>query len=1528
MSRQSFVAIDTVGGLLPPDVLSRIAAGDRTVPGLAPADFDLAAHETLRDAANRAWSRLVGLWSAFQTLRAADPHGQASAGDTRQRWLLPLFVELGYGRLPRAERADTTVDARPYPISHRWQHSPIHLLGTGTALDHAEPGVAGAARVSPHGLVQDFLNRKEPDLWGFLSNGLRLRVLRDHESLSRQAYVEFDLEAIFDGELFAEFVVLYLVCHESRVRPRVAEGVAPTPVARDDDDDDAGDDASAAPDEPRETVGACFLERWVSLAREEGVRALDHLRDGVQRAIETLASGLVAHRENERLRARLRAGDLDALDYYRQVLRLAYRLIFLFVAEDRGLLFDPAVADPAARARYDRHYATRPIRERALRRRGGPHGDLWQQLRLVMGALYDGQPMLALPALGSFLWAPDACPDVMTAECSNEDLLTALRHLCQVEDRGQRYPVNWRNIGADELGSIYESLLELEPDLNLEAGAFALRTVGGSERKTTGSYYTPTSLVQCLLDSALDPVLEAAARSRDPEAAILALEVCDPACGSGHFLVAAAHRIAHRLARVRSGDAEPSPDLVRHALRDVVSRCIFGVDINPMAVELCKVSLWLEAVDPGRPLSFLDAHIQCGNALLGATPALMSRGLPDDTFAVLEGDDRTIVSSLKRRNKEERAHHAEHTEQYAIDLGERARVYESLSRRVADIEAIGDDNPATLQRKEDAWRGLQGSLDVARRRFAADAWCAAFVWPKDRSEAGSAAITDARFRALERGHAPTEAERETVTRLAGEYQFFHWQLAFPQVFGEPEAPFDDDDTTGWPGGFDVVLGNPPWERIKLQEKEFFAGRHDGIANAKNAAERKRAIARLPEEDPALWREWCAALRRANGESLLVRSAGRNPLCGRGDINTYAIFAELNATIISARGRAGFIVPSGIATDATTQQYFRYLVESGRLASLFHFENEDRVFPGVHHAFRFVLLTLSGGAEPGDADLVFYARQVRDLADGDRHFSLTGREFALINPNTQTCPTFRWARDAEITKAIYRRVPVLWREGPEEVNPWGLTFRAMLHMANDSGLFRSEFQLRAEGYTRDTNIFERRSERMLPLYEAKMIHHFDHRFGTYASQTDAQARQGKLPEATTEQHADPAFASVPRYWVHESEVAQRLAGRWDRGWLLGWRDICRATDVRTVIASIIPRVATGDTFLLAFPDVELRLVPLLGANLQSYVLDYVARQKIGGTHLKYHVFKQLAVLTPERYRAQTPWSLAATNVNSLLPRVLELTYTAWDLEPFARDCGFDGPPFVWAEARRFLLRCELDAAFFHLYGIARDDVAYIMDTFPIVKRKDERDHGEYRTKRVILELFDAMQAAIDTSVPYQTRLDPPPAHPSLTHNANTRPETSEAALVVADGTPPSGADYPHTLIWAFLRANGDRMPRLELARAFSLLAQPDSLMRHARGSGTETARQWASRVNRDRFRPGAFRAALDELASRHGVAYAPDGSTVTTTEYTAPAEELGEWPMFEARLALAVVADMPADQMEKVDSQLSDEDGKAVMSQGA
>lgn len=1273
----AFVGIRIQGGLLPADLLAKLTTG-ADLPGLTSRDFHLPAGESVRDAANRVWAYLRGAWTTYRQALEARPDSDAATSLTRERFTLVLLEQLGYGRVPTTGKGGITVGQHGYPVSHGWGSVPIHLLGR-VPLDTRTRGVAGAAGASPQSMVQELINRSDDHLWAILANSTTLRLLRDSTSLVGSAYVEFDLEAIFDGDLFADFLLLYTLCHVSRVEPRDTE-IGPA---------------------------SCWLEQWRLDAVESGSRALNLLRDGVVDALQTLGAGFLAHPDNAALREDLAEGRLSIDDVHHALLRVAYRLLFTFVAEDRGALLDPN-ATPPARQRYATYFSTDRLRRTSRRRRGGRYGDKWQALTLVWRALgsVEGLPELGLPGVGGLFDRGEL--DFLTAcSLSNQALQSAVRSLSVVREPKSRVlrVVDYRNLGAEELGSIYEALLEFVPYWDPATKTYELTIASGNQRKDTGSYYTPTSLVESLLDTALDPVLDDAEKSDDAIEALLNVTVCDPACGSGHFLVGAARRIAKRVAAIRTGDPEPPPEAVRSAMRDVAGRCIYGVDVNPLAAELAKVSLWMEALEPGRPLTFLDAQIKVGNALVGATPKQLAEGLPDGAFKPIEGDDKKVAATLAKQNKAERSAQGS---LFDIDM---VAANTELGEQVVNVVAAPVLSLADVHVQQQRLRAYADSAGYRRQRLTADAWCAAFVWPK--AAGAPKAITHRTVSQLTDGDdALDKSSRAEVERLAAEYRFFHWHLEFPHIF--PTSAADDDTVnpaTGWAGGFSVVLGNPPWERVKLQEQEFFAARDPYIAKAPNAAARKRLIAKLPETNQPLSTAFVAEKRRAEGNSHIMRMSGRYPLAGRGDINTYSVFAECDRNLIGGNGRLGVILPTGIATDATTQYFFKDLVENGSISSLYSFREIRRMFPGTDDRNPFCLLTLCGrNTHISEGTFAFRLESPSDLLRSNVTYRLSPAEIHILNPNTGTCPVFRRRRDAEITLGIYRRLPVLIRERDPDENPWDIKFMTMFHMSNDSQLFRTRDELESDGWKLNGNVFDRGTKRMLPLYEAKMVHHYDHRWATYE-------RADTIRDVTWDEKQDPNFVVMPRYWLDAKEVEAKLEGKSAPALLLGFRDICRSSDERTMIASLFPVSAVNHKMPIAFADTGVNLV---AAIWSSFVFDYVARQKIGGTSMTYFYLKQLPMPDPSAVAKHRDW---------VEHRVLRLQ-SDWT-----------------SREQRAHMRAELDALLFHIYGIHREDVDYIMETFVIVKRRDIAAHGEYCTKRMILEIYDAMAVAEAAGVPY-------------------------------------------------------------------------------------------------------------------------------------------------------------------------------------
>ena len=1295
------------GGLLGPDLLDELVAGD--LPGQGPADFGLGSRRNLTAELAAAFADARAYWSAFGHRLERLQEDDLATTPTRDAWVVPLLGLLGY-ELQLNRRAHE-VDGLTFAISHRAGEAdeapPVHIVGARQELGRLPP--SGRPRLAPHSLVQEYLNRTE-QVWGLVTNGLVLRLLRNSSFVRRQAYVEFDLRQMLEEQRFADFAVLYRLLH----RTRLQHGL--------------------------DRAQECLLDRYYVHSREQGDRVREHLREGVEECIQRLANGFLCHPANNELRRSVAADApenerITTDDLYRQLLRLVYRLLFLLVSEDRGLVSPDHV--------YREHYGVARLR-RLLDQRAAftGHDDIWQSLRVLWRVLSDDRlaEILRLAPLNGELFLPQKL-DRFTL--SNRDLLEAFWFLAWY--RRKAAPprrVNYAALDVEELGSVYESLLEFHPAIEADgAGRLLFALVEGSERRTTGSYYTPPQLVAELIRSALEPVMAdrlATAPDGGRERALLSIRICDPACGSGHFLLAAARHIGKALARERTGEQEPAPERMREAIRDVIAHCIYGVDKNPLAVDLCRVALWLESHTGGKPLTFLDHRIRCGDSLIGVFDLnALEAGIPDGAFNPLEGDDKTVARELTRRNRDERAG------QRDLLAWEPNAVLEGVIRTNRALDDIADDTSEAIRRKKKVFEQSHADPDWRRQREACDLWTAAFFQPLSPDAPAITTATLADYLARR----PDLRLVALAWDLSLAHLFFHWPLEFPEVFAD--------------GGFDCVLGNPPWERVKIQEKEWFAVRDPAIASAKNAAARKKMIADLTRTAPDLAAEWVQAVRVAGVESNFFRRSGRFPLGGVGDVNTYAVFADQFRQLVNPRGAAGLLLPNGLVTGFTYRAFLRHLLETQTLASFYGFENEDKVFRDVHNEVKFGLLTMTGRDRPVDQPwFTGHIRQADQIRNPARRYSLTAAQIKAINPNTLNLPAFRWAKDAEVTAAIHAAAPVLIRklDGGLAENPWQASFRRLFDMANDSALFMDHADVAAR-------IVERRGalavlndgSEVYPLYEGKMLWHFDHRYGTYEGQTQRQANKGVLPHVDDVTHDDPAFRIQPRYWVAADQARAALSHEADREWLFAWRDV--GPTERTYVGCVIPKSAAGHTTPLLTTPHGAASVAALAAVLSSFVIDYDARQK--SSRMTFFVIEQLAILPPEDLEVKREW-LGSTARDWLAPRVLELTHTNIELAPFARDLGLDLPPFRWSAERRVLLQAEIDAAVLHLYGLTRPQAEWLLDSFTVLRKYEERDHGEFRTKRQVLKIYDDLAQCAREERPYRTPLDPLPADPRCCH----------------------------------------------------------------------------------------------------------------------------------------------------------------------
>lgn len=1389
----SFTSITIQGNIISTETLEKIRSGEN-YPHQQAVDFGFEKKVVLREKIASAWATVRGQWEVFRTKLENLPENDTGFTITRKFWIIPFLYELGYDI--EASTAET-VNQKSYAINFRDRNRddfPVIVTGYYEKLDRKPE--SGRFRMSPHALMQEYLNCTE-HLYGLVTNGKSLRLLRDSNKLSRLAYIEFDLEKIMEDGLYNEFAVLYRLLHSSRM-----------PQSR---------------DKAEESI----IEYYHQESIDSGSRIREKLREAVHDAIIILANGFLKNSQNYEFIELVRRNEINPETMYKLLLRCIYRIIFLATIEERNLVYpklnykDPEY-EKLQRLKniYLNYYSIEKYRNLV----SSPgyinpsKNDLWQGLLATFRLFEPGGEgvKLGIQPLGGELFGLNAMKDenidLYSLKLTNENFTEFFIKLSAFRDeRGVLTRINYRDLDVEELGSVYEALLELQPYFSTEGPYPFFGFTEGSERKLTGSYYTRHDLVAQLIKTALLPVMEErlgrASTREEKEKALLNITVCDPAAGSGHFLIAAAKVMGFELARIRSGEENPGEEWVLQATRDVIENCIYGVDKNPAAVELCRLSLWLVGHNRGKPLTFLKHKIKCGDSLIGVDDlSRLTKGIPKGAFNTSMEYESETALIYKKLNQEFLKTKVYTTQAQEETLSNDEKI---LADNYEKIIRIPVNKLADYSIKETEYMRLETSSQMNKDRTACNLFTYAFFQQYNEKNEIITSETLALFLSSE--HSINKGLKDLVNAKALEYKFFHWPLEFPLVFEK--------------GGFDVVLGNPPWEIMELKEKEFFESRDKSIAQAENKDKRTKLIELLKNNNPGLYRDYLVALQYINASRKFIQESGVFKLTIRGRVNTYSVFSEKAMDLLNSQGRAGILIPTGIATDDSNKFFFSRLVESNRLVSLFDFENRKKLFKDVDSRYKFCLLTLSGGPLPAnhEAKFAFFLHDVLDLQDKIRVFTLTRDDFLRINPNTKTCPIFRTKIDADLTKKIYNYVPILLNEEKSQ-NPWGVTFRqGLFNMATDSHLFKTASELEAMGFTLKGNRFVKgrppyqgdEGEMWLPLYEAKMIWHYDHRFGTYESVDSRSNTQTPIP--SLEQYQNPEYVIKPWYWVEKNKVLEILKpkksilkNKDDKlfNWHLSFRNNARTTDERTFISSIIPICGVGNSMpLFLFIKNKILASLIILANSASILFDYIVRQKVAGINVNFFYVEQFPFLPFQLYTYK--------ELEFIIASILELNYTSYDIKSFADDIWIEAnvdlrrtilkqwlenksetgghewkipdwadaypeihwespmskgswteeelinydkgcplPPFKWDEDRRARLKAELDAWYALLYGLSRDELRYILDpqdvygeefpgeTFRVLKDKEMRKYGEYRTRRLILEAYDRLAPAFD------------------------------------------------------------------------------------------------------------------------------------------------------------------------------------------
>lgn len=1248
-----YTSIHIYGHLLSDDILHNIER-DNTLIGNRDQDFGM--DISVSSAIDYVWSSLRNDWNFYkeragnERLVNKDPYGTRRARDLMER----LLQSLGY-KLDR-QVANIEVAGTGYDISYTCTNlgnMPFVIIGENIttdvsidtldkcSLDYRAKG--GMRKKSAHATMLEYLNATE-NVYGIISNGQLLRIIRNSGQLVKLTYIEFDLRRMLEEDKYTEFCLMFRLLHASRFR--------------------------TSGDEP------CVMERWFNMSIESGNRIRNGLSRAVQTTMETIGNAVLTSKGegNDALRRAFADGTMDAAKLNKELIHFIYRLLFLFIIEERGLVYQipDSVDAPDYKQQcqwqdiYKKYYAASRLRRLSelsyLKQR--QYSDLWQGL---MDTFHLFEPdtfgeKLGIKPLGGVLFGTETLHWLKQCQVSNRDLLAAFAALNEFTDeRQQRVKINYSSLDVEEFGSVYEGILEMRPFVQpgVAASDWLFGFVGGLDRQSTSSYYTRPDLVQNLIKTTLEPVIKDkmanCATTEEKIKALLNMKVCDAASGSGHIVLAMARTIAWYVCTLRTGEDNPASLDYRQALREVISRCVYAVDYNPDAVELCKVVLWIEGYCAGKPLSFLDHHIRCGNSVLGVSDLqMLIDGVPDKA---LTAEDKDTLKALKKLNQEavkavngNTGNEPTFGFENPFGIEEMSIAQIGLADKIRFINHLPEDTLEQEIVKQLRWQELMASARVDCLRRACDIYAYAFYHTvkadelykdkggtdKELDLEAEVPYTKTVMRALQEIEAMEHLEKgeplptyyrqlsadfkTEVRRIAEEQRFFHWCVEFPEVFAANK-------------GFDVMCGNPPWDKIKVEDKKWFEshGRAD-IVNAGTASQRKKAISDLPSTDPILYKEYAKALADAEALSRFVRLAGRFDLTATGDIDLYPMFAELCLSF--SKEAWGLVMPTGIAVNDSNKAFFSKLIDENRLVSLYDFENREALFD-IHRMFKFCLITAGKAqAEPRTVSGGFYLTRLDHLLDPRRIYTLQTSDFARLNPNTKTCPVFRTSRDAKLTAKIYRNSTILYNEITGE-NPWNVKFSRMLDMSNDSYLFRTYAQLTAQGATLNGNTFTTvDGETYVPLYEGKMIWHYNHHYGTWPTEGE---RPNSINMPSLDELSNPNSHIMPWYWVPLSAVKDRLVKydkdgnvvwEWKHKWMLNYRGLTNATNERTFICSPIPdSCGVGNSATLLYAERRTMPVASLCAMMSSLVFDYATRQKVGGTNMSTYFVKQLPVITP-------------------------------------------------------------------------------------------------------------------------------------------------------------------------------------------------------------------------------------------------------------------------------------------------------------
>jgi len=1140
---------------------------------------------------------------------------------------------------------------------------------------------------SHHEVCQQFINLNPEIKWLFLFNGRILRILTKYYHSYSKGYVEFDLENIFANRDLVEFNVLYSIIHISRFQPIPTNHIF-------------------------------LIDEFQEESTKEGVKIGDSLRDNVHDALELLGNGLI--QENLDFIDKIRNDEVDLQEFYAELLRIIYRIIFILYAEQRDML-------PGAGTLYFEQFSLSSLRFLAERPiKAEKNYDLWNKLFITFELVREGNEFLEVPCYNGALFKNENLKIIIEngLKVSNDIILNIIRLLTTSVNNNLRQRINFLEISEEEIGSIYESLLDFKPYLN-PSSQFQL-IYQTTERKSTGSYYTPKALIDILIRTTLQPLVENRLKDKtrkdDKENEILDLKVCDPACGGGTFLLAALDFLGKKLAEIRTETDSPPEHDLRQARRDILQHCIYGVDKNPLAVELAKISLWLRACVKDKPLNFLDNHIKCGNSLIGLDQKREISSINPNAFKAIKGNKETGIdsestklqnSARKLIRKEIQLQKDSKTKMTRLtQFFTEGKAADICSKEFQKIIDLPEDTLELIKIKEQKYEKVKKFQEYRQALIEANIWTSSYFWPLEGETLGKIPSLTLIYELRNNKNFDQNLRvLQKITAIAKENQFFHWYIEFPEVFSSDCE------------GFDCILTNPPWDVYTLKTDEFFLHYDKNIAKARSK-KRAQLIKELKVKKPEIFNKYYKKRNHFEKGKNYFKNSKMFDFTAKQQLDLYPMFVERSFYLLNNNGSLGVVCPNGIINSYS--DFFEYLYQNNNIRQCVGFINTNGIFPAVASQKQFLTLSLSKFFM-GKTSFLFNIEETDLAYDEKNYFFMDFNELCLINPITKTPPFIKNQFEFLLLKKIYQNSKLLMINIKD--NEEGMKIHRMFHITDDRRkgilLYKEELEEKKLELDIKTQIYHNNKDiKYLPIYEGKMIYQYDYLHGTYKD-VDYETRTSRRARCNRNENKN-LISVEPRYWVEEKEFLKKI-NEWgyEKKWFLCYRESTGPKNNRTIIFTILPWFPTVYT-IYCYIQLSAKEALIFLSQFNTYIMDFIFRKKMATNHLTQNDIAQLPFV---------PMDLIDKNIDLILPLVWELVYFNESLKPLSKELNLDSETiFKYDKDRRYKLKRQLDAIYAHLWNLNEEEIMYILKDFEVEKKKEIEKFGEFLSQKMIIKYF--------------------------------------------------------------------------------------------------------------------------------------------------------------------------------------------------